>query len=159
VPGWRRLAKLRPRANAATAVPAWDKEADVVVIGTGATGLPAAIQAREDGAAVILLEASGDIGGHAILSGGNLPLGGGTSAQKKHNIEDSADLIFSDLTDWSVVEGNGFPEYQVIDLNGQAIAGLYCGGESAGRFSQHGLARCTVQGRIAGRQAAQREIG
>ena len=29
---------------------------------------------------------------------------------------------------------------QVIDLNGQVIPGLYCGGESAGGFSQHGLA-------------------
>ena len=31
----------------------WDREADIVVIGAGATGLPAAIVAREAGAAVI----------------------------------------------------------------------------------------------------------
>ena len=43
---------------------------------------------------------------------------------------------------------------QVIDLNGHVIPGLYCGGESAGGFSEHGLARCTVQGRIAGKHAA-----
>jgi succinate dehydrogenase/fumarate reductase flavoprotein subunit len=43
---------------------------------------------------------------------------------------------------------------QVIDLNGNAISGLYCGGESAGGFSIHGIARCAVQGRIAGREAA-----
>ncbi len=43
---------------------------------------------------------------------------------------------------------------QVIELNGNVIPGLYCGGESAGGFSLHGLARCTVQGRIAGRNAA-----
>jgi succinate dehydrogenase/fumarate reductase flavoprotein subunit len=43
---------------------------------------------------------------------------------------------------------------QVVDLNGAVIPGLYCGGESAGGFSLHGLARCTVQGRIAGRNAA-----
>jgi succinate dehydrogenase/fumarate reductase flavoprotein subunit len=43
---------------------------------------------------------------------------------------------------------------QVVDLNGEIIAGLYCGGESAGGFSLHGLARCAVQGRIAGRNAA-----
>ena len=35
----------------------WNKEADVVVIGAGATGLPAAIVAREAGAKVILIEA------------------------------------------------------------------------------------------------------
>jgi len=42
---------------------------------------------------------------------------------------------------------------QVQDLNGQIIPGLYCGGESAGGFSQHGLARCIVQGLIAGKCA------
>jgi hypothetical protein len=43
---------------------------------------------------------------------------------------------------------------EVVDLNGNVIPGLYCGGESAGGFSQHGLARASVQGRIAGREAA-----
>jgi anaerobic glycerol-3-phosphate dehydrogenase len=42
---------------------------------------------------------------------------------------------------------------QVMDMNGQAIAGLYCGGESAGGFSIHGLARCLTQGCIAGHRA------
>lgn len=93
----------------------WDKEADVVVIGAGATGLPAAIQAAEGGASVILIEANTDVGGHAILSGGNVALGGGTSRQKKYGVVDSPDLLFSDLTDWSVVEPNGFPDYRYND--------------------------------------------
>ena len=93
----------------------WQREADVVVIGSGATGLPAAIVAREAGASVIVVEAEKDIGGHAITSGGNVPLGGGTSAQKKYGIEDSPDLLFRDLTDWSVVEPNGFPDYRYND--------------------------------------------
>ena len=42
---------------------------------------------------------------------------------------------------------------QVIDRAGQIIRGLYCAGESAGGFSQHGLARALVQGLIAGRYA------
>ena len=66
----------------------WDKEADVVVVGSGATGLPAAIEATEAGASVLIVEANWDIGGHAILSGGNVALGGGTTAQKKHGIVD-----------------------------------------------------------------------
>jgi hypothetical protein len=93
----------------------WDREADIVVIGSGATGLPAAVVAREAGASVIVVEAESHIGGHAITSGGNLPLGGGTSYQKKHGIEDSAELFFQDLTDWSVVETNGFPPYRYND--------------------------------------------
>ncbi len=93
----------------------WDKEADVVVIGAGATGLPAAIQAAEGGASVILIDANTDVGGHAILSGGNLALGGGTSRQQKYGVVDSPDILYSDLTDWSVVEPNGFPDYRYND--------------------------------------------
>ncbi|NIO08101.1 MAG: FAD-binding protein, partial [Deltaproteobacteria bacterium] len=44
---------------------------------------------------------------------------------------------------------------QVIDMRGRPIEGLYCAGESAGGFALHGLPRCTVFGRIAGREAAQ----
>ena len=93
----------------------WDREADVVVIGSGAAGLTAAIVARETGSSVIVLEIEKHIGGHAITSGGNIPLGGGTSIQKKYGIEDSPDLVFRDLTDWSVVEPNGFPDYRFND--------------------------------------------
>ena len=43
---------------------------------------------------------------------------------------------------------------QVVDMNGEVIAGLYCGGELAGGFGMHGLPRCTCQGYIAGKNAA-----
>ena len=42
---------------------------------------------------------------------------------------------------------------QVLDMNGDVIRALYCGGESAGGFSQHGLARAACQGYIAGNAA------
>src|SRR5882672_10937048 len=93
----------------------WDREADVVVIGSGATGMPAAIAAREAGSSVIIIEAEPDIGGHAICSGANIPLGGGTSIQKKFGIEDSSDLVFRDLTDWSLTEPNGAADYRFND--------------------------------------------
>ena len=93
----------------------WNREADIVVIGSGATGMPAAIVARVAGSSVIVIEASSDIGGHAICSGANIPLGGGTSVQKKAGIVDSPDLVFQDLTDWSVVQPNGFPDYRYND--------------------------------------------
>jgi succinate dehydrogenase/fumarate reductase flavoprotein subunit len=87
----------------------------VVVIGAGATGLPAAIAAIDAGASVIVVEANYDVGGHAILSGGNIPLGGGTSAQRHYGIADSPDLVFADLTDWSIVQPNGWPDYRYND--------------------------------------------
>jgi hypothetical protein len=43
---------------------------------------------------------------------------------------------------------------QVIDMNGRLIPGLYCAGESAGGFNQHGIGRCATQGFIAGMSAA-----
>jgi len=86
-----------------------------VVVGSGATGLPAAIAAIESGASVLVIEANWDIGGHAILSGGNVALGVVRVSRKQHDVVDSPDLLFSDLTDWSVVESNGFPDYRYND--------------------------------------------
>src|ERR1700730_5910633 len=106
---------LATPARAQQSAPEWHREADVVVIGSGATGLPAAVVAREAGSSVILVEAQHDIGGHAIASGGNVALGGGTTVQEKYGIVDSPDLLFQDLTDWSVVESNGFPDYRYND--------------------------------------------
>src|SRR5438132_3909828 len=76
----------------------WDRMADVVIVGAGASGLPAAIMARDHGATVIVIDANHDIGGHAMLSGGNVPLGGGTSIQKKYGIQDSVEQVYLDHT-------------------------------------------------------------
>jgi hypothetical protein len=48
---------------------------------------------------------------------------------------------------------------RVVDFAGQVIPGLYCGGDSAGGFSMHGLARCLCQGYIAGLRAAAEPAG
>jgi succinate dehydrogenase/fumarate reductase flavoprotein subunit len=98
-----------------TEPPDWQREADVVVIGAGAMGMTAAIAAREARSSVIVVEAEADIGGHAIVSSGAVALGGGTSAQARFGIADSPDLVFRDLTDWSVVEPNGAPDYRYND--------------------------------------------
>ncbi len=84
----------------------WDLVADVVVVGSGGAGLPAAVAAIDHGASVIVVEVNYDIGGHAILSGGNTALGGGTSAQKKYGIVDSPDLVSTEaiLQHWISVE-------------------------------------------------------
>jgi len=76
----------------------FEHAADVVVVGAGASGLPAAIMARDHGANVLVLDANNDIGGHAMVSGGRIPLGGGTSLQKKYGVNDSADQVFRDHT-------------------------------------------------------------
>src|SRR5882757_5579807 len=105
----------------------WDYEADIVVLGSGATGLPAAIRARDLGATVIVVDQNFDIGGSMIHSNGNVSLGGGDAIQKRDlagkgdpqglitiaNVEpneamtDDPDLLFRDQTDWSVVNTGG----------------------------------------------------
>jgi FAD binding domain-containing protein len=87
-------------AQAAQVKRRWDLAADVVVVGAGAAGLPASITAAEQGASVIVVDQNYDIGGHAIESGGNIALGGGTSLQKKYGIIDSPDQMFDDLVHW-----------------------------------------------------------
>ena len=84
---------------AAQRVTKWDRVADVVVAGAGASGLCAAIMARDQGASVLVVDQNHDIGGHAMVSGGRIPLGGGTRLQKKFGIVDSADQVYLDHTD------------------------------------------------------------
>jgi urocanate reductase len=90
----------------------WDFTADVVVIGAGVAGLPAAITARDLGATVIVVDENFDIGGRGMLSGGRVQLGGGHALQQKFNIKDSADQIFAD---W-VRHDHGESRYSDRDL-------------------------------------------
>ena len=97
----------------AQAVPArWDLTADVVIIGAGVAGLPAAITARDLGASVIVVEENFDIGGRGMLSGGRVQLGGGHALQQKFNIKDNADQVF---LDW-VRADDGESRYSDRDL-------------------------------------------
>src|ERR1044071_7992884 len=91
-------------ASAERAITKWDRSADVVIAGAGAWGLSAAIMARDQGASVLIVEQNHDIGGHAMVSGGRIPLGGGTRLQKKFGGVDSADQVYLDHTDFHNLE-------------------------------------------------------
>ncbi|MEE8439544.1 MAG: FAD-dependent oxidoreductase [Micropepsaceae bacterium] len=102
----------------------WDYEADVVVIGAGCLGLPAAIRARDLGASVIVVDQNFDCGGKMLHSGSWISLGGGDPLQlrdiagesdkegfitvpPKHSMEELSedpDFLFRDHTDWSVMD-------------------------------------------------------
>src|SRR3989441_13068553 len=55
----------------------WNYEVDIVIIGGGCTGLPAAIRARDLGASVIVVDQNFDLGGKMLHSGGQVSFGGG----------------------------------------------------------------------------------
>jgi hypothetical protein len=120
---------VRAQAPAAGAVATgWDYEFDVVVVGAGCAGLTAAIRARDLGASVLVVEASHDDGGRMLQSGSFVSLGAGDPVQRRDRarardaegriqvdpleppeaLDDSVDLLFADLVDWSIVDRRGF---------------------------------------------------
>jgi 3-oxo-5alpha-steroid 4-dehydrogenase len=62
--------------------PDWDVEADVVVVGFGAAGACAALEAAAAGRSVLILERFGGAGATA-LSGGLVYAGGGTRSSAR----------------------------------------------------------------------------
>jgi fumarate reductase flavoprotein subunit len=84
-------AGLAPRANAASH-DAWD----LIVVGGGNAGLPAAIFAARRGAKVLIVEAAGILGGTLHLSSGQMSAAG-TKLQKAKGIEDSPQSHYEDV--------------------------------------------------------------
>ncbi len=83
----------------------WDGEADVIVVGGGNTGIPAAITAYDKGAKVIVLEASGGMASSLAMIAGGTPFTG-TDLQKAEGIEDSPDKLYEE----AVKVSGGDPE-------------------------------------------------
>jgi succinate dehydrogenase/fumarate reductase flavoprotein subunit len=75
----------------------FDDTTDVLVVGLGAAGASAAIEARQAGAEVLVLERASAGGGSTALSGGFIYLGGGTRVQTLNGIEDTAVDMFQYL--------------------------------------------------------------
>jgi len=71
-------------------------EYDVIVVGAGTAGLPAAIFAATRGLRVLMLEKLDRIGGTLHLATGQMSAAG-TSLQRDRGIEDSPDLHFADV--------------------------------------------------------------
>lgn len=79
-----------PRA----AVKSWALRTDVLVVGSGAAGVCAAIEARQAGAEVLLIESLSRFGGSSAMSGGVVYAGGGTALQKALKIADSVEQMY-----------------------------------------------------------------
>ena len=156
------FADEKKATSAAHDVPAkWDEEVDVIVMGMGAAGCAAAIEANKAGATVCVIEKSGRGGGSTFRSGGIIYMGGGTGLQQRLGIEDTpegmaayvkaalgpssdAELqkIFcdssTDLYDWCVEQGMTFDgdaevETHIVEAT-EGISLHYTGNERAEEY-------------------------
>jgi len=75
----------------------WGEEVDVLVVGLGAAGAAAALDAQRAGADTLVLERASGGGGTSAMSGGVLYLGGGTALQKACGFEDSPEEMYKYL--------------------------------------------------------------
>jgi hypothetical protein len=75
----------------------WDDAADVVVVGLGAAGITAAVEAREHGAQVLLVDRF-EGGGATALSGGVFYAGGGTHIQEEAGVQGTVDDMYRYLS-------------------------------------------------------------
>lgn len=69
---------------------------NLIVIGGGNAGMPAAIFAARRGARVLIVEAAGVLGGTLHMSSGQMSAGG-TKLQKSKGIDDSGELHYEDV--------------------------------------------------------------
>lgn len=83
------------RPYAAADVAEWDFETDVAIVGFGAAGACAAIEAANEGAHVMLFERGSGSGGASALSGGEIYIGGsgGSDAQRAGGFEDTTEAM------------------------------------------------------------------
>jgi predicted oxidoreductase len=72
---------------------------DIAIIGAGAAGIAAGIEAREAGARALAFEKYSEPGGAAIISGGGCLIVG-SPVQKARGIHDTPDLAFDDWIRW-----------------------------------------------------------
>jgi len=74
----------------------WDETVDVVVVGGGFAGLAAAIEAKNGGASVTILEKMKAPGGNSIISDGGIAAAG-SPMQEREGIIDSPELMYEDM--------------------------------------------------------------
>ncbi|ANI79798.1 FAD-dependent oxidoreductase [Sphingobium sp. EP60837] len=111
------------RPYPAAKVQQWDFETDVAVIGFGATGACAAIEAAQGGARVMLFERGSGSGGASALSGGEIYIGGGggTDAQRAGGFKDSTE----DLAAYLKAAGGPCADEAKCDLYAQESLNHY----------------------------------
>ena len=88
-----------PSETLAQRADAGESTADIVIVGTGISGLSAAWEAGQTGARVQVIDMWSIFGGHGVVAGGVLNMVG-TPAQEAKGIQDNPDLAYNDFMTW-----------------------------------------------------------
>jgi flavocytochrome c len=109
-------------AAATAAQDQWDDEADVIVVGTGGAGYAAAIEAKDAGASVLMIEKAKWFGGRTMHANGDCQIPA-SHIQKKAGIEDHAEWAFEDY--YENGERRAVPEVLKVFVEGAADTALW----------------------------------
>ena len=85
-----------PATGASTSDISWDEECEVLVVGSDYSGLAAAIEAKNAGADVKIIEKMNRVGGNSAFAAGDMAVCG-SKVQAREGIEDSVDAFVSDM--------------------------------------------------------------
>ena len=133
----------------------WDGEADVIVIGGGNTGLPAAITANDKGAKVIVLEASSGMASSLAMIAGGTPFAC-TDIQKEKGIKDTAEALYEEAVKttggspelWRAIADRQLETYEWLkSIGAKPVLLLLAPGQRVMRsirFEGHGPGLCKV---------------
>lgn len=140
----------------------WDEVNDVIVVGSGFAGLSAAIEAKNAGASVVVIEKMSACGGNSIISDGGIAAPQ-TNIQKKQGIHDSADKMYEDMLKAGL--GMNYPELVrvLVDKAKDAFEWSieYLGVEYLDRidvFGGHCVPRCYTAKNVSGATIIKKQL-
>jgi len=139
----------------------WHTSTDVVVIGSGAAGLSAAIEARQAGVAVMVFEKMPVAGGNTRISDGGLSAPG-NFMQKRLGITDSVQMFYDDI----MRAGLGLNHPELVNIFAQNASDAIDWTRQLGvqykdrvdKFGGHCAARCVTIQNNAGRDIIKAQI-
>lgn len=124
----------------------WDEQKDIIIVGSGAAGLSAVIEASETGASVLVLEKMKVTGGNTRISDGGVAAPN-NYLQAKRGIEDAPELLYADMLRAGL--GLNHPDLvkvvaekanEAIDWTRNTLGVKYL--DRLDRFGGHSVARC-----------------
>jgi flavocytochrome c len=124
----------------------WDEETDVAVVGSGAAGLSAAVEAGQAGSSVIVFEKMRAAGGNTRISDGSLAAPG-SYLQRRMSVDDSPELFYEDmlraglrLNHPHLVRIVAEQAAEAVDWTRRVLGVEYL--DRLDRFGGHSVARC-----------------